>query len=105
MERAALERHEPLVDELGATVDDLGRLGAVAERALGDVGDVLLVDLTEVGGEGVGDAALLADPRDRNGGIETARKGDADALAHGQRLEDAGHRRSVVGGCATGRPC
>ena len=83
MERAALERDEPFVDELGAAVDDLRCLGAVAERALGDVGDVLLVDLAEVGGEGVGDAALLADPRDRDGGVETAGEGDADALADG----------------------
>ena len=100
MERAALERDEPFVDELRAAVDDLRRLGAVAERALGDVGDVLLVDLAEVGGERVGDAALLADPGDRDGGVETAREGDADALADRQRLEDAGHRRSVVGGRA-----
>ena len=94
VEGAALERDEPFVDELCAAVDDLRRLGAVAERALGDVGDVVLVDLAEVGGERVGDAALLADPGDRDGGVETAREGDADALADRQRLEDAGHRRA-----------
>ena len=85
-----------------AAVDDLGRLGAVVERALGDVRDVVLVDLAEIGGEGVRDPALLADPGDGDGRVEAAREGDADALADGQRLEDAAHRRSVVGG-ATGR--
>ena len=37
MEGAALEGHEPLVHELLAAVDELGRLGAVLERALRDV--------------------------------------------------------------------
>ena len=100
VERAALERDEPLVDELRAAVDDLRRLGAVAERALGDVRDVVLVDLAEIGGERVRDAALLADPGDGDGGVEPAREGDADALADGQRLEDAAHGESVGAGRA-----
>ena len=91
VEGAALERDEPLVHELLAAVDDLRRLGAVGERPLRDVRDVDLVDLAEVGREGVRDAALLADPRDRDGGVEATREGDADALADGERLEDAAH--------------
>ena len=93
---AALERDEALVHELGAAVDELRRLGAVLERARRDVGDVLLVGLAEIGGEGVRDAALLADPGDGSGGVEPAGEGDPDALADGQGLEDAAHRASVV---------
>ena len=95
VERAALERDEPFVDELRAAVDDFRRLGAVAERALGDVGDVLLVDLAEVGGEGVGDAPFLTDPGDRDGGVETSGEGDTDALAGGKAGEDFRHGRSM----------
>ena len=84
MEGAALERDEALVHELRAAVHDLRLLRAVGERTLGDVRHVGLVDLAEVGGEGVGDAALLADPRDRDGRVEAAREGDPDALADGQ---------------------
>ena len=96
VEGAALERDEPLVHELGAAVDELRRLGAVLERARRDVGDVVLVGLAEIGGEGVRDAALLADPGDGDGGVEPAGEGDPDALADGQGLEDATHRASVV---------
>ena len=97
VEGAALEGHEPLVDELLAAVDDLGLLGAVLEGALRDVRDVHLVDLAEIGGEGVRDPALLADPGDGDGRVEAAREGDADALADGQRLKDVAHAGSVVG--------
>src|SRR5262249_51831839 len=44
--------------------------------------------LAEVGGERVGDGAVLAHPRERAAGVETAGERDADALAHGQRAED-----------------
>ena len=97
MEGTALQRDEALVHELLAAVDDLRRLGAVLERALGDVRDVHLVDLAEIGRERVRDAALLTDPGDGHGRVEAAREGDADALADGQRLEDAAHRGSLAG--------
>ncbi len=96
VEGAALQRHEPLVDELLAAVDELGRLGAVVERALADARDVRLVVLTEVGGEGVGDPALLTDPGDRDGRVETAGEGDADPFADGERLQDAAHSGSLA---------
>ena len=103
MKGAALERHEALVHELRAAVHDLGCLGAVGERALRDVGDVVLVDLAEVGGEGVRDAALLADPGDGDGRVEAAREGDPDAFTDRQRLEDAAHGESVGAGVSLTR--
>ena len=88
-----------------ATVDELGRLGAVVEGALADVRDVVLVDLAEIGRERVRDPAFLPDPGDGDRGVQPARERDADALADRQRLEDAAHRSSVVAGhrdgCAT----
>ena len=53
VEGAALQGDEALVDELRPAVDDLGRFGAVVEGAPRDVLDVVLVDLPEIGGEGV----------------------------------------------------
>ena len=91
VEGPALQGDEPLVHELRAAVHDLRRLGAVGERALGDVGDVDLVDLPEIGGERVRDPALLADPGNGDGRVEAAREGDPDAFADGQRLEDSTH--------------
>ena len=41
------------MDELRAAVDELCRLGSVVERSLANSGDVRLVVLPEIGGEGV----------------------------------------------------
>ena len=84
MERAALEGHEALVDKLIPAVDHLRLLGAVGESAFRDVRDVRLVGLTEIGGEGVGNPALLADPGHGNRRVETTREGDPDPLADGE---------------------
>ena len=66
-------------------------LGAVLERAAGDRVDVVLVGLAEVAGVGAGDRALVAHPRDGDGGVEAPGEGDADALADGQGLQDLRH--------------
>ena len=88
VEGAALERDQAVQRESLAAVDEHRILGAVLARAAGDCGDVGLVVLAEVGGEGVGDGALLAHPGERAAGVEAAREGDADALADRQRAED-----------------
>ena len=64
VERTALQRHQTLVHQLGAAVDDAGRLGAVLLGAIGHAGQVALVLLAQVGGVAVGHGALFAHPRD-----------------------------------------
>ena len=93
VERAALERREPLARERVPAVDEHRLLGAVLPRLRRDRGDVRLVVLAEVGGERVRDRAVLAHPRERAAGVEAAGEGDPDALADGQRGED--HPRQV----------
>ena len=58
VEAAALQDREPFGDELRAAVDEAGLLGAVLQRAPGNLVVVGLVGLTEVGGVGVRDRAL-----------------------------------------------
>jgi hypothetical protein len=88
VERAALERREPFGDELRAAVDEARLLGAVRERAAGDVVVVGLVRLAEVRGVGVRDRAAPLHPVQRGARVETARERDADPLADGKVLED-----------------
>ena len=97
VERPALERHQALVDELRAAVDEDRLLGADLPRAGRYPSHVGLVGLAEVGGQGIGNRALLTDPGDRDGGVEAAGERDADTLADGQRSEDPGHGASVSG--------
>ena len=104
MERATLERDEPLVHERCAAVDELCSLGAVVERALAHAPDVGLVVLTEIGRESVRDTALLADPRDGDGGVEAAGERDPDSLSDGKRLEDTAHAGSLATARCWGRP-
>ena len=89
MERAALERDETLVDELRLAVDEDPLLGADLLRTRGDAADVGLVGLAEVRSQRVRDGALLADPGDRDGGVEAARDSDPDALAEREGGQDA----------------
>ena len=96
VERAALQRREALVHELAAAVDEARELGAVDLRALGDVGEVGLVVLAEVGRVRARDAAALAHPGDRRGGVQAAREGDADPLADGHAIEHSGHRAGTL---------
>jgi hypothetical protein len=93
VERAAGERGQPLLDKRRTAVDQARELGAVGLGAAGHGGDVGLVVLTDVGGVGARDGALVAHPRDRDRGVEAAREGDADALAGGQGGEDLRHRK------------
>src|SRR5581483_6640057 len=95
VERAALERGEPLARECVLAVDEHCVLGAVAQRALRDGGDVRLVRLSEVGGERVRNGAALAHPCERAARVETAREGDADVLADREPGEDHAAPRSM----------
>ncbi len=70
VERAALQRDETLVDELGAAVDQERLLGAVGLRPVGNPGDVVFVVLAEIGRERVRNPAFLPDPGDRDGRVE-----------------------------------
>ena len=81
MERAAAEGDEALVDELRLAVDEDRLLRADRGGAGGDASDVGLVGLAEVGRQRVGNRTLLADPRDRDSGVEAAGERDADPLA------------------------
>ena len=74
-------------------------LGAVVERATGDVADVVLVVLAEVGGVRARHGAVLAHPRDGHRRVEAAGERDADALADREGDEDLRHRaRHATGG-------
>ncbi len=88
MERTALERSEPFAREGVLAVDEHGVLGAVLPGLAGDRGDIGLVGLAEVGGEGVRDRPVLAHPRERATRVEASRKSDPDALAHRQGAKD-----------------
>ena len=96
VERAALQRGEALARERLAAVDEHGLLGAVEPRLLRHGGDVGLVVLPEIRGEGVRDRAVLAHPRKRAARVETAGERDADALADRQRAEDDPRERGRV---------
>src|SRR5690606_4265840 len=91
VEGTAGEGHQSLLDQLRATVEQAGQLGAVLLGATGDGGDLGLVVLPDVGGVGARDRPLLAHPRDRDGGVETSGEGDADALADRNGRENLGH--------------
>ena len=84
VEGVGLDRREAvLVGELVLGVRDLGLDGTAGERALADDVQVLAA-LADVDGDGddLG-ARLLGDPADGDGGVQTARVGEYDALGHG----------------------
>ncbi len=58
--------------------------------------EVGLVVLAEVGRVGARHAAALAHPGDGGGRVQTAREGDADALADGHAVEHSGHRADTL---------
>ncbi|MGC0378431.1 hypothetical protein RKD28_005947 [Streptomyces sp. SAI-229] len=72
-----------LLGELVLGVRDLGLDGTAGERALADDVQVLaaLADVDR-NGDDLG-ARLLGDPADGDGGVQTARVGEYDALGHG----------------------
>ena len=84
VERAALQRGEPLGDELRAAIDQPRLLGAVLQRLARNLVVVGFVGLAEVRGVGVGDRALRAHPVERRAGVEAAGKRDADLLPGGR---------------------
>ena len=74
VERPALERDQAFVDELLATVDQPGFLGAIELGPLGHGVQFRLVVLPEIGGVGVGDRALLPHPGHGRGGVSHRRR-------------------------------
>src|SRR5690349_13265251 len=72
VERSARDGRKPLLDEGRAAVDEARELGPVLTGAARDGVDLGLVVLAEVRGVRAGDSALLAHPRDRDRGVETA---------------------------------
>ena len=87
VEGVGLDRREAvLVGELVLGVRDLGLDGTAGERALADDVQVLaaLADVHR-DGDDLG-ARLLGDPADGDGGVQTARVGEYDALGHGFSL-------------------
>src|SRR5579862_1533814 len=95
MERAGLQRGDALPRERVLAVDEHGVLGAVAQRALRDGGDVRLVRLAEVGGERIRHGAALAHPGERAARVEAAGEGDADVLADRKGRQDHAAPRSM----------
>lgn len=84
VEGVGLDRREAvLLGELVLGVRDLGLDGTAGEGALADDVQVLAA-LTDVDrdGDDLG-ARLLGDPADGDGGVQTARVGEYDALGHG----------------------
>jgi hypothetical protein len=91
VERAALQRREPLGHQLGAAIDKARLLGAVLPRAPRDVFVIGLVRLPEVRRIRVWNRSLRAHPMKRGARIEAARKRDANFFAGGNALKDRRH--------------
>ncbi len=98
-----LQRRQPFGHELGAAVDQARRLGPVGQRLARNGLVVGFVGLAQVGGVGVGQGAFELHPEQGGGGVESARKGDADLLADGQGLQDGGHGALRQSGRCSGR--
>ena len=92
MERPAGQGGQAFLDQGLAAVDQPGDLGPVGSGAAGHGGDVGLVVLADVSGVGAGNRTLLAHPRDRDRGVETAGEGDADSFTNRQGAQDLGHK-------------
>ena len=69
------------MNELLAAIDEACDLGAILLGPLGNGFEVGLVGLTQVGGIGARDRALLAHPGNRDRRVEASGECDADALA------------------------
>ena len=91
VERAGLERGDAFANQRAAAVDEARLFGAVLERLARNLVVVGFVGLTEVGGVGVRQRALLLHPVKRGAGVQPAGEGDADLLADGQGFENYGH--------------
>ncbi len=105
MECAGLERGDTFANERAAAVDEACLFSAVFEGFARDLVVIGFVGLTEVGGVGVGDCALLLHPVKRGAGVESAGEGDAYLLTEGQGFENYGHSDADLNGgrCAEGR--
>ena len=91
VEGATLQRHEPLAHQLGPAINEARSLGAILQRAAGNVIEIRLVVLAKVRGIGKRHATLVAHPRDRSRRIEPTRERNSDALADWERGEDGSH--------------
>ena len=83
MEGTAGQGGEALLHQRLSAVDQPGDFGAVGGGAVGDRGDVGFVVLADVGGVRARHGALVAHPRDRYRGVESAGEGDTDAFTDG----------------------
>ena len=95
VERAGLQRGDPLGDERGAAIDEPRAFRAVGSRAARDLVVVRLVGLAEVRRVRVRNRALRAHPVQRRARVETAGKRDADFLADGKILQDVRHEGTL----------
>ena len=103
VERAAGQRGEALLDELGAAVDGAGDLGAVLHapgRGRPSMSGSSYWPMSR--GVGARHGALVAHPGDGDGGVEAAGERDADALADGQGGQDLAHRGFLLVGADRG---
>ena len=91
VERAAGQRGQALLDQLGPAVDDAGQLRAVLQGPGRHPLDVRLVVLADVGGVGARHGALLAHPGHRHRGVQAAGERDADPLALREGGQDLAH--------------
>ncbi len=98
VERAGLEGGDAFANERAAAVDEAGFFSAVLEGFARDLVVVGFVGLTEVGGVGVGQGALLLHPVKRGAGVQPAGEGNADLLAEGQGFENYGHSDADLNG-------
>ncbi|MPN55332.1 hypothetical protein SDC9_203014 [bioreactor metagenome] len=87
MESAALQRGNAFGYQLFAAIDQACIFGAIQPGFLRNRFVVGFVRLTQIGGIGVRNRALLAHPAQCRAGIETAGKGDAHFLVDGNRLK------------------
>ena len=96
VERTALQGDEALLDEQALGVDEAGDLGTVFLGALGHRFEVGFVVLADVGRVRARDGTLVAHPRDRAGGVQSAGEGDSNVLTDWERRQYFRHDTSVT---------
>ena len=91
MEGATLQGHKPLAYQFGPAINQSCSLGAILQRAAGNVIEIRLVVLAKVRGIRKRHATLVAHPRDGSRRIEPAGERNSDALADWEGGEDGSH--------------
>src|SRR5690606_34484831 len=72
-------------------INEAGDFSTVVFRTIDDALDIWLIVLANISGVSAGDRTVFAHPCDGNRRIETARKGDTDAFANGERRQNLRH--------------